>query len=725
MTVRASLLALALLFAVTMTAAPQLVSGPDVDVGLMTPGVPLPSYKRAAMATDGDAVLAVHMSHNFYTAALFATRIDRSGRVLTPQPIPLLTRTATDGVDPNVELQMLWFRGTYVVFFMNRRGDVEALRLGRDGAVVERAVVLPATPGSRMPFAVATDGAEIVLVNAGTKLHRIGADLRPLGTLDLPPPRYAWYPVSRGVAYGGGRFVIVTVFSDRVISQFLENGTLNGVEMPVADANIDRAGVTRVVWTGTAFVAAWTECSEANNFTTCLGVWTPLASHGQAAGPLRVVSFSDLTSSTWYKFDLTLTVLDEQTIFFTWRAADEQVAFGRRYRLSGAAVGEAVNFGTGPLGALRTDGGALAVLDSRGRLAWIEAAATAPVTAEAPLVPAVSVPRSETLLGATASANEVGVVRAFSTGTLSGGAELSVLSFDGTPLRSIPIAGRQVHRAAIASDGRDFYVLTSQWGAALHLYLTASATTVKLSDRASSPHLVWTGAELLAVWKEGDRFQLVRLDREGRRLAEPLPLDAAEVLRLFARGDRVFLSTYGARGVAVTLLDVHGTPIGPADELRNLNPWWGLALATGGDTDAVAAVDANRRLFLAFRPRHGTFVAAPATPMPPPPAYSYSYMVSLAWTRAGFVVTYGMATDVLPALHLALVDAQGFAVRSLDFPTGAANPILLETGPDTLLLLYDRMTDDATYAGQTRVFARRIAVRNERRERDEPLPLPR
>ena len=45
--------------------------------------------------------------------------------------------------------------------------------------------------------------------------------------------------------------------------------------------------------------------------------------------------------------------------------------------------------------------------------------------------------------------------------------------------------------------------------------------------------------------------------------------------------------------------------------------------------------------------------------------------------------------------------------------------------PDTLLLLYDRMTDDGTYGGQTRVFARRIMLRNERRERAEPLPLPR
>ena len=708
MTARAAFLVLAALSALAAAGAPRFVAGPELDVGPLDPAVPRPSSVRAAMATDGDTILAVHTTDQHH-GPLFATRIDRSGRVLTPQPIPLVPRTTTTGVLGTVEPHVLWFRGHYLVFYVNQTGGLDVLRVTADGTVAGRAA-LPLIGGSA-PFEVATDGTEIVLVNHGSKLLRVGADLKPIGTVDLPEARS--YPAAaRGVAFGGGRFAIVTAAADGVTSQFLEHGQLSPL-VRIADANIDSSGVTRVAWTGTEFVAAWTECAKPNDYLrACLGAWTPLAPAGEAARPIHVLGHTQ-----GERYDLTLTVLDEQTLFFTWRDSDEEVAPGRRYRVSGEAVGEAADFGTGPLAALRTPDGALAVLDARRRLAWVDAPATAMLRGEVPLVPAVVVPRAGVLLAAAVSAREAAVIRRSVTDAGSLGAEMDVLSHDGTPLRTIPLATTDVFQAAVASDGRDFFALVQQWSGRLTFYAPASGRSVPLAERASSPHLVWSGEELLGVWNENERLQLVRLDRNGTRLAAPLLLDGQRPLRFIARGGRVLLATSRNQLVSVTLFDTQGNRVGAAEEIGKLYPDAGLALATDGRTDAFAAVDWSvENLFLAVRPRHGTFVAAPATPEPPPPARPWwrEAALSLAPTNDGFVLAYGVSGPVLPSMYLALLDRQGFAVSSYELPAGASGAnALLETGPGTLLLVYARMADEPKYGGLQRVFARTIALRHD------------
>lgn len=687
---------IALLLAVPSFAASTLTLGPEIDVGTSEPVVPEATYYRAAMATDGDETFVVHSSG----AALFATRIDPTGRVLTPQPIVVLARTATEGAMPYTDPHVLWHRGHYLVFFVNETGNIAVLRATREGETVER-VTLATRIEFRAQFDVATDGDEILLVTNDPKVVRLGSDLQPIGTVDLFQPPY-FYDRARGVAYGGGRFAIVSSYRDRVVVQFLENGVL-GAAVYLSEANIDEAGVVRVAWTGSQFVAAWTECSEDD---VCLSVWAPLTASGTASGPIRAIGYSRISSTYVYRFDITLTAIDEDTVFFTWRDQDQKIAFGRRYRLSGAPVGDAVNFGTGPLAALRTPGGALAVFDSRRRLAWIESPASAPLPADVPLVPAVIAPAAESLGDAAASLHEVAVLRRSDPGTV-----VSILSHEGALLRTVPVA--ETYFAALASDGEQFYVLRNRWLGPVVFEALETATRVELSPYGWAAHLVWTGEEFLAVWQDQAGVMLLaRLDRGGKLLGMPRVLDAREVLSFIARDGRVLLATY-KNGISVTVLDAHGAPIGPAEELGRLNPYGGLALAMNGDTDAFAGVTSGYEdLVLGFRPRNGVFVLAPTTPEPPPPSRMPSYdRLAIAAANDGFIAAFSVYGQVLDTPHLALLNNHGLATRSIVLPPGTTGrQMFVEVAPDRLLYFYTRVLDDPAHAGLPRAFVRTVTI---------------
>jgi hypothetical protein len=708
-------IAVATLLAFSLSAAPRLTVGPEIEVGRSELVVPQPTFNRAAMATDGDTIFVAHT----FGAVLFGTLIDRSSKVLTPKPIVLLAPLAGQGVQPDTDPHVLAYSGHYLVFFRTTGANVDVLRVTRDGEVVER-VALPVRLDWRMQFDVATDGTEIVLVHAEAKLLRLGSDLQPLGTMELFTPQYLHGAAARGVAYGDGRFAVVTAYRDRVLTQFLENGVLSPA-MAVSEANSDRTGVVRVAWTGASFVTAWTECADTSGYDRlCLGLWAPLTAAGHAQGPVRVLGSSRLASSLSYGYDITLTALDEQTIFFTWREADQQVAMGRRYHLSGAPVGPAANFGVGPLASLRTDDGVLAVFDSRRRLAWIESPALATLPPEIPLAPAVLAPPSESVLAATASAREIAVVRRVYNGAVFD-TEISIASHDGDALRTIPVG--EAVKAAIASDGDQFFALTNRWLGPLTFEVVGSSKRVQLAARGSSQCLVWTGEELLAVWYEDSRFLLARLDRDGRLLAMPAVLDASHVTSLVARDGRVLLGIFKGNLTSVIVLDAHGNRIGGTDDLRGMNPYGGLALATDGETDALAGVTSDfSDLVLAFRPRQGTFVKTPMTPEDPPPARLTNDSVAMASTREGFVVAFVEYGSILPTTHVALVDHDGRGVRSIELPPGAGGTIaLVETAPARLHLVYTRNVIEPAYAGMPRVFARTITVESLDREGLVPL----
>lgn len=690
---------LVVMLAFPAIAAMRLRIGPEVEIGRPDLVVPQPTYTRSAVATDGETIFVVH-------GAFYATRIGRDGRVLTPQPIRLAP-PEPNGVSADSDPHVLWVRGHYLVFFVNLKGDVEVLRVTPQGVLVER-VTLPVTIEWGSQFDVATDGDEIVLVSKSPKALRLGSNLQTIGTVDLFEPQYSFGGRSRGVAFGGGRFAIVTAYRATVLSQFLEGGVLTP-PAEISEANIDtydRRGVTRVAWTGRTFVAAWTECTDED---VCLGVWAPLTAGGDADGPIRSLGYSRVPGTYAYSYDITLTAVGEDTVFFTWRhEEDQRIALGRRYRLSGAPVGEAANFGTGPLASVSTREGALAVFDSRRRLAWVESAATATLPANVPLVATVQAPAAESVAAVAASASEIAVVRHVSSETALR-MELAIASHDGVVRSTIPLA--DAYSVAAASDGEQFYLISNGWLAPVNFFAVESGKTVELSRLGWVSGLVWTGEEFLALWGESSRAFLARLDRNGRLLAMPRTFAAYDIVSFVAQRGRVLLAVYTGKAIEVSELDAHGNPIGAPEVLTGLNPYGGFALATDGEQDGLASVTSDfSDLVLAFRPRNGVFVNTPFTPEPPPPSRMTNDSVAIAGTRHGFVAAFLPYSPVAASPQIALLDSSGHAESSFTLPAGTRIPTLLTLTPDRVLVVYARPVREPAYAGNSRVFVRSLFI---------------
>ncbi|HUR79222.1 MAG TPA: hypothetical protein VM733_00550 [Thermoanaerobaculia bacterium] len=676
---------LAMLLASTAGAATRLTVGDEVPIGPYERDVPQPTRTRTVMATDGDTILAVHHSADYYLPALYATRFDRNGKLLTPEPIPLVTRTETTGARHGVPPHIFWFRGSYIVFYATYDSKVNALRVTAEGAVIERV----ALPFDAAGFDVATDGNEFVLVNPGAKLLRLGASLEVLGTVDIPADRYT--TLARGVAFGDGRFMIVTVrHVTGVWSRVFENGVL-GAEVLVGESRSD-GSVAQVVWTGATFVSAWTECASGVYDDDCVGIWAALTRTGEPAGALHVISYQQSTND----YDISLTALDAGTILVTAND-DDGNEIGRRYAVNGVAASEDTKLGIAPAGAFLTDGGALMVLDARQRMAWIDAAARAPFPGEMALAPTFLAPPGETLRAAAASATEAAVLH---------GSILSIVAHDGTPLRDVRL-GNDIAGGALASDGCDFFALLSAWPGTLSFYDSRTDTKRVFRQPAYNPFLVWTGTELLAVWSEGDRQWMASLDRQGALLAPPRALETGTgVNQLVAAHGRVLLAQATSRGVVVQLFDTHGQSIGPPNELPNMWTYGHAALATNGAFDALAALDSKSyEMLVSFRPANGTFIAAPNWAKPATDAREAA--LAPAAGADGFVIVYRMARPVLDTLNIALLDMQGHATATSSLIIGDyGQPILLELAPDRILLVYPRSADEPRYAGATRTFAR-------------------
>jgi hypothetical protein len=713
MIVRAALLAVALLAAVAAAGATQLRSGVEIPLGSFEPGLALPAAMRPAMATDGDEVLVVYSGPLASAQSLYALRFDRSGRLLTPQPLVLVEGFEGSSVKPYGEPRVVWFERHYVVFFAGTDGNFHLLRLTGAGEVVARSVV-PEWRLSSSSFDVATDGREIVLVNAGTPLLRIGSDLQVAGTIALGTG--AGKTPHRSIAFGGGRFAIVTAGADFVTTQFLAGGVLTP-EVRVGQANGEEDGMSRVVWTGAAFVTAWSDCTR----DRCDVFWCALTPRGEAAGPPHAIDH--VRDDGWTSTDsaLTLTALDEETVFLTWESAQDSRTRGRRLRVSGAAVGSAIAVGTTPVATFRTNHGSLAVVDGQLRMALFDAPAVASLADPLPLASAILTIPQEYLLAAAASATELATVRRSSRGPGYNSGVIGVSSFDGRTLREIPI---NVVDAEIATDGRDFFALFEDQNGVVWFRRESAAAPVRFSGAEGTyghvPKLVWTGASLLATWSEAGGTRIVPLDRDGNQLEPDAELlRGGWVLKLIARQGRILCVAVTEYRPRLIQLDARGRTVGPEVVL----PFYAteMALATDGVTDAYVGVPEYdiRDLAAAFRPADGAFVRAPGRPHPP--EHRFPSYPAAAVTPAGFVVAYSAWAI---GSYVTLVDRQGYPVESVFLAKRATRRIvLLERSPDMLLAVYDRSAPEVPYAGVTRVFARFIAS-GEHKETDRERPLP-
>jgi hypothetical protein len=712
MIVRATLLAVALLAALGAASAPRLRSSVEIPLGSFEPGLALPSAMRPGMGTDGDDVLVVYSGPPANAQSLYALRFHRSGRLLTPQPLLLMAGVEGASVDANVEPRVVWFEGHYVVFFAVRDLKIHVLRLTVAGEVVSRGVVPGVTLRSG-GFDVATDGRELVLVTSGDSLLRLGSGLQVTGTTALSSG--AGKTPRRSIAFGDGRFAIVTAGADFVTAQFLAGGVLTP-ETRVGPANGDEDGMSRVVWTGTTFVSAWSDC--VNN--TCDVFWCALTPQGQAAGPLRAIDH--VRDDGWTSTDsgLTLTALDEETVFLTWESAQGASTRGRRLRVSGAAVGSAVAVGTTPVGTFRTNHGALAVFDAQLRMALFDAPA-AFLADPLPLAPAILALPQESLFAAAASATAIATVRRSSRGPRYTSGVIGISSFDGRTLRDIPI---DVVDAEIATDGSDFFALYEDRDGVVWFRRASAEGPVRFArderTYGHNPNLVWTGASLLATWYEGESTWIAPLDRDGNRLEPAAELiREGGVLQLMARQGRTLCVVTPANRSRLIELDSRGRVLGPEVAL----PFYAseMALATDGVTDAYVGVPeyAIRDLAVAFRPIDGAFVRAPGRPLPP--EHRFPSYPAAAVTRAGFVVAY--SPWAAPS-YVTLLDRHGAPVESMVLAGGTVRRIVfIEQSPDLLLAVYERGAPEAPYAGVSRVFARFISS-SEQKETDRERPLP-
>jgi hypothetical protein len=475
-----------------------------------------------------------------------------------------------------------------------------------------------------------------------------------------------------------------------------------------------------VVWTGSTFVAGWGECTRDNYYAHCLGVWTPLTDTGAAAGPLRITGYATLYNYDTADFRLGLTALDRDSVLFTWLGADDNTVLGREYLVTGAAAGPTADFGKGPITTLMTRDGALAVMDERQRLAWVDNAVGAGLPDTLEFAPTVLAPPNEVIYGVAESETEIAVLRANGAGS-SPSVGVSVLSRDGSLLRELDLGVELVGNGAIASDGRDFFAVTYHWWSGLTFHNLTTKKSTTLTSTGAYPSMVWTGRELIVVSLRESKVVVMRLDRDGRQLGTPSTLTPAHALiDLAIHNGRVLVTYHAERTTYVQVLDEHGQLVGPPEEVLDTNPWWYGAAATNGDTDVLVTMKADLSdMLVSFRPRNGTFVTPPGR-VTAARSRTANY-ATIVPTTHGFLLAYQTSAPVLRSTNLALIDSQGFPVRELKVHIGSVGRnMLVPISPTELLLVYSRVVDDSSRAGAWRGYVRRITLVHEDGARNEP-----
>ncbi len=669
--------------------------GPEILLGSRDLGQPTAVRSGPAMATDGDEMFVVYSRE---WGSVYADRIDRHGAVKNVEAIPLALRHGIDGLYGS--LRVLWFRGQYVVFFFASE-RVHALRVTREGMVVSSTVLPDEAVGPH--FDVATDGDEIVLVSETDKIVRLSGDLEVVVMTEIA--RVHPYSIPRrSVAYGGGRYTIVTADRDQLTVRFLDHGVLSP-PVHVVDINNDShdAGSTRVVWTGSTFVTAWMECS---NGPFCLASWMTLTATGTPALAPQAIEYIPWTRSQTTP-DLTLTALDEETIFIAWRGV-YPAARAQRFRISGLPLEEAVDAGATPIAAVRTSGGSLGVVDATLRAAILDAPAVAPFPNPLPLVPAVQRLATERLLSAAATSKEIAVARRAGRGVdWADAAAIGIMDHEGHMLRDISVTARE---AALATDGDEFFAITADGFGELWFYrLSAPEQSVRLvaGSYTHDLSLVWTGAELVALWGQNDEIRMARLDRDGRRTAADTVVFAgpAWLPRLLARRNEL-LVTWSWNGAKLLRLDPSLRPLGPLETLPF--QWSDLSVAADDDEEVFAARYHDGTSFhtgVAFRRPGEPFDFAS-------PALSANRRVvtipGIAVTRSGYLVT--RQSDEDSYTRMALVRRTGSVEESGQLGVDIDTVSLHTIGPDHVLAIYTRSAEEPEYGGVSRVFARHLTI---------------
>jgi hypothetical protein len=691
---RASLLAVLLLSAIASDAQ-RIVLGPEQMLGSRELGATWNSDVLPAASSDGDEVLVVYSTSS--RRGISAARFDRNGALVRASVVRLFDGALAYALP----MRVAWMNGFYRVFFVDATAHLHVLRVTRDGIVVADT----AMPFANNAFDIATDGREIVLVSAGDAILRFGGDDTVIGT--IPIARALPYGERhRAVAYGGGRFAIITLDETQLATRFLRDGILD-TAVRVSDAHAETLLDADVTWTGATFVAGWVDCQSNSYYERpCLTQWTPLTSNGEAAGPIRVVDH--FIADTSERPGVTVSPIDDETVLLTWHRTPWGIAQAQRFRVSGAAAGARIDV-EAPPAAVRPDSGPLFVFDGALRVATTHAGDGNALAFN------VGVPRlqREELLAIASSRDALAVARVTHRDASSLGAiAVSILGPDGALLREVPLAGRTqsfLSRFAMASDGEEFFAIGAGSDGVWFYRLNDPLRRVQLADETTwgiRMQLAWSGTELIAIWQYGDLARVVRLDRDGTRRGDSF-VDAPWVQHLAARDARTLFAWIGSPNLGhVGILD----PAGLQNRDDVFTGVYELAVASNGKTDAcIAAADYARSASFAVRRADGAFVET-AT-LRGPGQYDQVRSVSIVATPRGFVGAW--QTNSAPHVHLAALTETGFVQVETAFGKDAILPRLVEQNGH-LFVAYLRSIEELPNDGISRVFLRSVTIADER-----------
>lgn len=696
--------AIAILCALALdAAATQLVAGPEVPIGLIELGVFPPWALRPSFATDGDRVLIAYPAGRInWRKSAFAVLVDREGRPLTPSPLSL----APAGKWSVTATPAVWAGGRYVVFFGAGEGVINAVQVTGDGEMTDRIAFRDLT--TELPLVAASDG-ETIVVATRTKLLLFPADLSSSAVLT-----HAKSSVGVAVAFGGGRFAIVTVEQFRVTVRFLEGGTLTE-PVVLSAANVTR-GRAEVAWNGAAFVAGWTECGEKD----CLSWLAPLARDGTAAALPRAVA-REGRPYVAEGYGLTLAALDEETVFVAL-GGDLQKAQGRRFRDGTPLDEQWTDVGLGPVAAFRTAQGALMTADASVRVSLTDAAAVAPMPAAMPLTPAVRTTTDDKVIAAAASPSAIAILRGTSRAAYhQGDASITVMTRGGALLHELPV---DAVSGALASDGRElFALLVDRQYRLVFSRVAPGANPVRLSTGSypASTSLVWTGESFLAVWRDRDGIRMQRIAADGTAIGNLRTFGSGVVdaPRLTMSDGGLRLAWYdGKMGYQVVRLAADGSTIGVPEPLPAVN------VVSNGRTDAAllrgdsSARDASLRITV----RHDGGAFSPGLPLVTWNGWTAENDVAdavLAPLASGFLVAYEWWSGTRTELHAVRVDQRGLPVAEVVFDGGSRvsfdDLLLVPLSGDHVLAVYDRVEESAPHHGVARTYARILTTAPERR----------
>jgi hypothetical protein len=648
--------------------ADQLVAGPEVLLGDSPAGAWAAGGYGLVLAGDGDETLVLlpGTGGGWNDVPLFAMRLDREGRPLgsvlqlVPENGPIRIWW------PNVRAAFL--DGVYVVFYFDGLA-LRALRVSREGTLLDDRLIDEVFGWST--FELAVGDREVALFGA-RRVVRLRRDLTPIAVTELGsvPESAAAGIFGYALAYAVPPAVSVRLFDGKTVRELIRLGG-NG------------NGSVEVVWTGTEYVVAWTDCS----FKTCSLTLTRFDAAMQRLGePVTVAKDGAFR---------TLTVLGDNVVALTWSEPGGAVL--QRFRAGVAVDPKPIRLSSTPAAAATNGHGLLILADSLGSVSASPAFGAVP----APFSQLFRSAANEQIVAAGGSATEIGLIVRQSRPGESTAIE-RLYRHDGQMIRE-RVLTTNPSDYAFASDGTQLAVLSADMysRSSFRNLSTGQGTAFGGSTDltlawANGAYHTWAGSRVIRISPEGV-IQPVCVAKTPHMAgaAAVLAGGGGELLRVTAYTSlQVLRFANGCPGGAVL-----STPL--PFEVRD-RP----AVSWNGEQWGALLSDFAGRLHFATAPAGGAFTLVRRDVV-----QGKVHSISLAPAAGGWMALAVVDTTVQVVLidSFGTVSAPLTLADTVDMFT-ASKPVALVPLAGGAMAYYTRNIHEPPYFGVHRVFARAIAV---------------